>query len=203
MAHSDDEYSQYVEHPQYGRGPGYTGLNPMPYEDVVTLHWHSIKRIPNTAIAADLARQSAATAPITHYFDVERVCRDCRRPFIFFAEEQRHWYEDLRRPIGSDGVRCMPCRDRKRSISLTQQRYDELFHIRNRTPDEDLALADCCLLLIEYSVFSRKQLQRVRTILDQLQADASESMATRSRELMERVLSIDHEINRKTLCHRG
>jgi len=231
MAHDDDKYGQYVDHPQYGRGPRYTGLNPSPFVNDVSLHWHSLNvgetdhwsdvlnrprqrhhdsrdsdrriiRIPNTAIVADLSRQSACTVPITHYFDVERVCLDCRRPFIFFAEEQRSWYEELARPIYSNCVRCMPCRDRKRDISLTQQRYEELFHIHHRTPGQDLAMVDCCLSLIEYLVFSSKQLHRVRTVLDQLSADADESTTARTHELRERVRSIEYKIANKTLRRR-
>jgi hypothetical protein len=222
MSNQDDKYSQYVDHPRYGRGPRLTGLNPDPLAVDVSLHWHSTnsleiaqrcemltgqkwphdktldfgmdcKRIPNTAIAADLTLQSRATVPVTHYFDVERVCRDCRRPFIFFGEEQRCWYEELGLPIESDCVRCMPCREHKRNISSNQQRYEELFHNRGRTADESLEMVACCLSLIEYSVFSRKQLHRVRSVLNQLPADVSESTKARAQELMDRIRSIEQK----------
>ena len=39
---------------------------------------------------------------MTHYFDAKRVCRKCERPFLFFAEEQKYWYEDLRFPLEAD-----------------------------------------------------------------------------------------------------
>ncbi|WP_366929827.1 zinc-ribbon domain containing protein [uncultured Thiodictyon sp.] len=92
-----EDYSKFVDHPRYGRLPRMTGLNPDTNYTDVFLHWHSAKecRIPNTAIRADLSRQTPATVQVTHYFDVRRQCRDCDKPFIFFAEEQKYWYEIL------------------------------------------------------------------------------------------------------------
>ena len=89
--HSDPEQS--VNHPRYGKRPRITGLNPAGGPDV-HFHPHTTKknRIANTAIRADLARQKYTIAAVTHYLDVERSCRDCQRPFIFFAAEQKHWY---------------------------------------------------------------------------------------------------------------
>jgi hypothetical protein len=110
------EYDNYVEHPRFGRYPRITGLNPE--SDFTTgkpfLHWNATERIPNTAVEADLSRQSRATVPVTHYYDVKRTCRDCARPFIFFADEQKHWYEELKLPLEADCVRCVPCRKTQR-----------------------------------------------------------------------------------------
>src|SRR5262245_27085714 len=91
---STDDYRLYVEHPRFGRGPRLTGLNPALPE--YNIHWHSRLgvRIPNTAVAAVTSKQAYAAgdgswgSPIPYYFDARRVCRDCKRPFIFFAEEQ-------------------------------------------------------------------------------------------------------------------
>lgn len=107
-----EKYAEYAAHPRYGRGPRITGLNPSPFDAAVKLNWntaepHEIaalyktatgmnwpygnsslwnllgRRIPNTAILADLALQTRATIPVTHYFDLNRQCRDCARFFIF------------------------------------------------------------------------------------------------------------------------
>lgn len=163
-----EEFDNYVEHPRYGSCPRFTGLNPKadPGGDVF-LHWHSPEeaRIPNTAIPADLSRQVPATVPVTHYLDVRRTCRDCDRPFIFFAQEQKHWYEELGFPLESDCVRCVPCRKRQQGIALKRERYEELFHRPERTVDENLEMAECCLSLIEASVFGTKQLARIGMLL--------------------------------------
>lgn len=99
-------YSDYVEHPRFGRWPRLTELNPDATDGTVFCHWHSPPgvRVPDTAIAADVTKQSAATVPVTHYFDARRVCRKCERPFLFFAEEQRFWYEELGFPLEADAL---------------------------------------------------------------------------------------------------
>ena len=166
------EYAAYVEHPRFGRYPHVTGLNPE--SDLSTgqpfLHWNAAERIPNTAVEADLSSQSRATVPVTHYFDVKRECRDCGRPFIFFAREQKHWYEELGLPLEADCVRCVPCRKRQHGITAKRQRYEELFHIVERTVNENVEMAECCLSLIEEGVFNTRQTQNVRQFLKQAEA---------------------------------
>jgi hypothetical protein len=163
------EFRDYVPHPRYGQGPRITGLNPE--SDYATgktfLHWHSPAgvRIPNTAIAADVSRQKPATIPMTHYFDAKRQCADCRKPFIFFAAEQKYWYEDLGFPLESDCVRCVPCRKKQQGVESKRERYEELSHAQNRTREQDLELAECSLTLVEAGLFGRRQLERIRGIL--------------------------------------
>jgi hypothetical protein len=172
----EDEYADFVPHPRYGRKPRLTGLNPTtkynnePGEPLVKLHWHTGKesRIPNTAVEADIAKQNFTTFPVTHYFDARRTCHGCKRPFIFFAEEQRHWYEDLGFPIDADCVRCVPCRKAEQGIAHKRQRYEELFHAPNPSDEELLEMAECCLSLIEAKQFSPRQHERVRSLLNRL-----------------------------------
>jgi hypothetical protein len=168
-----DEFDDYVVHPRYGQRPRITGLQPeksattKPGEPYVKLHWHSPEpvRIPNTAIAADISRQHFTTMPVTHYFDVKRVCQGCRQPFLFFAAEQKHWYEELGFSIEADCVRCVPCRKQQQGIARQRESYERLFHVEHRTPEENLEMAECCLALIEASVFDRRQTERVRMLL--------------------------------------
>jgi len=167
MSHAQESYESYVEHPRYGRRPRITGLNPRNDYLRVFLHWHSGDdcRIPNTAITADLSHQSPATVPVTHYFDVRRTCRDCGQPFIFFALEQRHWYEELGFGLDADCVRCPQCRKKQQGIARTRQRYEELFHVADRSSEQDLEMAECCLTLMEESLFHPRQAERVRMLL--------------------------------------
>lgn len=163
-----ENFDSYVEHPRFGSRPHITGLNPEhTHGGEVFLHWHSPEeaRIPNTAILANLERQSPATVPVTHYFDAKRTCRECGLPFIFFAREQVFWYEELGFPLESDCVRCSPCRKHQQGVASKRERYEELFHVAGRTVDESLEMVDCCLFLIEQSNFSNKQLSRIRSIL--------------------------------------
>lgn len=194
MSHSEDKYASFVEHPRYGRRPHVTGLNPETiFGGDTFLHWHSPKecRIPNTAIPADLSQQVAATVPVTHYFDVVRTCRDCGRPFLFFAQEQKHWYEELGFGLDSDCVRCVPCRKRQQGIARVRERYEGLFHVRNRSSEENLEMADCCLSLIEQSVFHRRQTERVRMLLNQVIQGPDEHVDARCRDLLARLRAIE------------
>lgn len=164
-------YANFVEHPRYGRQPRFTGLNPQTNFDSHTfLHWHSPQncRIENTAIAADLKKQSSATVPVTHYYDVERQCRDCNQMFIFFAAEQKYWYEELKFPLESDCIRCFPCREKQRNIAHTLKQYENLFHVADRTSEQTLMMTECCLYLIENNVFdfTPKQTQRIHMLLN-------------------------------------
>lgn len=220
MNSNPDKYAAYVDHPRYGRGPRYTGLNPDHRAPDVSLHWNSTSiseiaeryraitgqtfsfalgwynsgtpaRIPGTAIIANLARQSAATVQVTHYFDLERQCRDCGNPFIFFADEQKYWYEELGFGLDSDCVRCVACRKRRQMIAQWLKRYEELFHMAVRSNQETLEMAECCLSLIEASVFTPKQLQRVRGLLKRVAGDADQSHQEQYNGLLIRVRQIE------------
>ena len=191
-----DKYAQYVTHPRYGRRPRITGLNPKTDFDAdVFLHWHSPEecRIANTAISARLSRQAPATVPVTHYFDVKRKCRDCDKWFIFFAEEQQYWYEELGFALESDCVRCVPCRKRQQGVAQQRERYEELFHIPQRTVDQNLEMADCCLALVEEAVFHRRQLQRVRMLLKSAKRELNENTEPRFNDLSARLLLLEDQ----------
>jgi len=173
MTRSPDKFAAFVPHPRYGRRPNLTGLNPSPNTAGVQLHWNTLcgERVPNTAIAADLSRQTPFLVPITHYFDVIETCRDCHKRFLFFAEEQRHWYEELGFPLTSGCVRCCDCRKRQQHLARTRRRYETLFHVADRTREETLEMAECSLALIAAGLFSPRQTQRVRGLLKSIPAD--------------------------------
>lgn len=184
------EFSDHVEHPRFGRGPRVTGLDPE--TDLMTgkpfLHWNASARIPSTAVEADLSRQSRATVPVTHYYDVKRQCRDCGRPFLFFALEQKHWYEDLRLPLEADCVRCVPCRARRHGLAAKRARYEELFHVQARSVDQSLEMAECSLSLIEAGEFHARHAQRVLQLLNEV--DAQGGTTELSAALRERVAAL-------------
>lgn len=177
-----DDYSGYVEHPRYGRGPRITGLNPsdQPWKESVFLHWHSGEgiRIPNTAIVANTDKQLPATIPVTHYFDSKRVCRRCRAYFIFFAEEQRYWYEELRFPLDADMVECACCRKHERKLKEARQEYEDLMTREERGEEETLRLVENGLFLVEEGVFSSKVLSKFRGLLNALEAVSPDVIRT-------------------------
>ena len=164
--------ASYVEHPRWGSEPRRTGLDVSASVPGVFLHWNTQplggmeRAIPGTAVAADLQRQTPATVQVTHYYDVERRCRGCGRLFLFFAIEQKHWYEELGFPLEADCVRCHPCRRRTRELQQLLRRYQELLRGAEPSLDEELELALCRLELIESAVFPVRQADLVRAFLN-------------------------------------
>ena len=198
MTQLDNEYSGFVIHPRYGQQPRITGLNSeTEFSSEAHLHWHSPKecRIPNTAILANLTKQTPATIPVTHYFDVKRQCRDCCKPFIFFAVEQKYWYEALGFGLDSNCIRCVPCRKKQQGVAQSREKYEDLFHIPDRTNDQNLEMIECCLALVEASVFHKRQLERVRMLLKKHQAEWKNNAKKKLNYLRERLLSIEKKMN--------
>lgn len=190
----NDDFSDYVEHPHYGRGPRYTDLQVDLQSPDVNLHWNtgSCFPLPNevfagwpetfeallpllptepsfiegTAVAADLARQTSSERPVTHYFDVRKECRDCQRRFLFFADEQKKYYEQLNLRLDVQAVRCFHCRKNSQHRKRLQKRYGTLStKFPDCTPTELLALAEVMLELIELKVFTPEKLRDVRRYL--------------------------------------
>jgi hypothetical protein len=188
-----DEYKSFVEHPRFGRGPRITGLNPSDgFAGRVNLHWNAhFGRIPNTAVAANLSKQTPATFAVTHYYDVKRPCRDCGRYFIFFAEEQKYWYEELGFGLDSDCVRCVECRKRSQGVAHMRERYEELFGEPNRTLHQALEMAECALSLMEAGMFGARQTERVRMLLNQTADQGGNDIHKRRGNILARVRTIE------------
>ena len=189
------EYSGFVEHPRYGKAPRFTGLDVTDAPDgQVYCHWHSAVgvRVAGTAVVADVSRQRPATLHVTHYFDAKRVCRTCGRPFLFFAEEQKYWYEDLEFPLEADCVECVPCRKDEQRLRLIRQKYDELSRETARSEADTLNLVECGVLLVESCVFSVKALPKLRGLLKTVSVDAEEPAGHNARALLSRIDAIEH-----------
>ena len=187
---TSDEFQAYVEHPRYGRGPRYTGFDP-PAKQPFDAHWHSNKkiRVADTAIEANGSKQHWVIGArsygfglsVRYYFDVRRVCQDCNRPFLFFAEEQRHWYEKLRIPLEVDCIRCHNCRRKHRKHARLRKRFSELLDVSRPSASELVELVTISLDLIADGEFSahQKMFDRIRMWLRRLSKFSSiESIRT-------------------------
>lgn len=167
MKTSARDYSEYVEHPRFGRGPRYTHADPNPAKEWVVLSWWTILpkesdrldrdpedgcAIEGTAIPADIAAQRPMTNPFTHYFDVDRACRDCGKRFIFFADEQKYWYETLRFYVGVNCLHCIVCRKKRQHIDRARRRYQELTGLADLSPEQALELIESGVTLIDVGV---------------------------------------------------
>ncbi|HVJ82481.1 MAG TPA: zinc-ribbon domain containing protein, partial [Planctomycetia bacterium] len=188
-----EDYSDFVEHPRYGRSPRFTDLDA---DRSQSLH-HSGPTIPGTAVAADPALQSWSPVSIPFYFDMECVCRDCGRKFLFFAEEQKHWYETLGFSLWSLCERCVPCRKKCQGVEAKKRRYAELLHIESPSAEQSLELAECCLALMEAGIFSPRHGDRVRMALNRVTAAAGEATGAKREALRERLKAAERQNDRE------
>ena len=166
-----DEFDHYVVNPRFGNRPRLTGLNPAPGQPDVYLFWRPQEdvRIPNTAVVARRSDQRGNSySQITHYFDERRTCRECSRPFLFFADEQKFWYEALKFPFDADCVLCSDCRRADHHLRHARARYEVLNAKNDRTLEEQLELLQALLTLIESREFARSQIPHVRQLLNEI-----------------------------------
>lgn len=187
-------FAHFVEHPRFGKGPRGTGLDPANTPDgSVFLHWHSGPdvRVPGTAIAAATAEQLPATVQVTHYFDAKRICRKCRRPFLFFAEEQKHWYEVLKFPLEADCLECVPCRKEEQHLHRAQREYAALLADPARSEEQTLDLVERGVLLVESAVHANKSLPRLRALLKPALVSGAGSIRSRAEALSARIKRVE------------
>lgn len=121
------ELQDIVPHPRYGSAVVPSGCKATEAEIRSSFYGYRSETIyPESAIPADLTRQNFTTFPRGYYVDTLKVCRECSRSFLFFAREQRHWYEVLRFYIDADCVHCPACRRKHQEHQRRLQRYAEL-----------------------------------------------------------------------------
>lgn len=183
-----DEFEDYVDHPRFGKHPQYTDLNPNAGAGALGIYFcrRTEEMIQGTAVVADWRKQRGTHVFRTHYIDLKRICIECGKPFIFYALEQRYWYEELCFAVDADCVRCPICRKNGAPVAKDRRRYHELFHLKEKTATETLEMAECCLRLIEIGEFSVKQIPHVRELLNVvIKMDANHSGASELRTRVE------------------
>lgn len=65
-----------------------------------------------------------------------------------------------------DRGRFVECRKPQQSIALKRELYESLFHVQNKTIEQLIQMADACLSLIEAGIFTVRQAQRVRCLMN-------------------------------------
>ena len=148
--------SDLVRHPRYGAAPVSSGLA-VPKEEILHGHW-SYQRdtiYPESVLVADASKQNYATFPRKYYVDVLRYCRSCNRGFIFFAREQKHWFETLRFYTDADCVHCTDCRRENQTVRRRLRRYSDLIAKVTKTKRDFTALVDDAAYLLRRGVLRR------------------------------------------------
>ncbi len=172
---STDRFDAYVPHPRYGKKPILSGViaRVLPDEEFVRRSKCSAgSLIEETAILADMEKQKGSAYKVKYYFDEDKICIDCRRPFIFFALEQKYLYDELGFNINGGGRRFYDCRSLKRASKENNRRYAELQQHKTLTVDETIEKTDICLQEIEAGRFHQKQIETVQRLKNQLQREA-------------------------------
>jgi len=142
-----------VKHPRYGAQPLRSGLV-VAEEEIRHGHWRyqGSQIFPDTVLAANVALQNYCLYPRRYYVDMLKECRRCGRPFIFFAREQRHWFETLRFYVDADCVECPECRSAFRLVQRRLRRYSALLRKTPIVRKELMILVDDALFLFRQGV---------------------------------------------------
>ncbi len=140
----------FVGHPRYGNVPLPSG-NTFTKESIERGHWRysHVKYFIESAIPADIRKQNYAVFPRSIYVDIEEQCAVCKRPFIFFAEEQKYWFEELKFWVDAHCTRCVDCRKKDQEIQSMQCLYQELLEKQERTAAETIKLKNIALELYQ------------------------------------------------------
>jgi len=88
------------------------------------LFWENRGLDYDSAVKADISRQNFTVCPRHWYIDATFVCSRCGHNFLFSAEEQRFWYEELRFFVDSQPRQCQECRSELRQLKALRQEYD-------------------------------------------------------------------------------
>jgi hypothetical protein len=89
--------------------------------------------------------------------------------------------------LDSDCVRCIECRKQQQGIAREREIYESF----DKMVEQSLEVADACLSLIESGVFTTKQTQRVRMLLNAVPDDADVRKRSRYANLIKRVLAAE------------
>lgn len=143
-------YKDYVMHPRYGNKPIYSGAK-IQLDEILNGHWQykADSIFPETAIEADTSKQNYSMYPIKIYVDIEKQCLECNRWFIFYAKEQKYWFEELGFYVDADCVKCVECRKKEQSIKQLMLDYEFLLKKSDKTKEETSTLKNVALELFQ------------------------------------------------------
>ncbi len=124
--------------------------------------------IPEGAIPGNPELQvfcASCHKPKYFYLDIPKKCVQCNEEFVFYAKEQKYWYEVLKFRFNSVAIRCPSCRKSKRSeavlhLQLTQ--CHEQYKLSPNDPYVMLAIVEITFLL--YERFQNVKLSKAITL---------------------------------------
>lgn len=180
---ASDLPSGLVASPRYGAVPIPSGLS-IPEAEIRAGFWALRDEgviFPQTVLRADPSRQNYTLYPRRYYVDMLRDCRDCGRPFIFFAQEQQHWFEVLRFYVDADCVRCSECSAARRAARRAAKqgpftRYARAMSAAELSPEALRTLVDDATDLLEAGVL--RNLQKLGVLKNRALRECAEHPGT-------------------------
>jgi len=147
----------FVTHPKYGNSPILSGYKLSDEErKYLNLYFDKDSYFPNTVVVADVSKQNCIYG-LKLYVDTKVRCRDCNRPFIFFAKQQQYWFETLKFWIDSRCVRCYECRKKRKKTIEWQTLYNQLVLKEDKNDEELRALKKVALELYQIGVIKKSR----------------------------------------------
>lgn len=139
----------FVPHPRYGSESIPSGLS-IPAGQIAWGHWRYERDsiFPESVLRADTSKQNYSIYPREYYVDIRKQCRECERRFIFFAKEQKHWFEVLKFYVDADCVLCPECRRKSQTIRRRLKRYSDLMQKPDRSKKDYMVLVDDATYLL-------------------------------------------------------
>jgi hypothetical protein len=179
MGSESFRYEEFAEHPRYGRGPRITGLKAKPSKLKRLLSWITQDvEIAGTGVRANPELQRLGYGlPFEFYFDRVMTCDGCGKQFLFFAQEQKYWYETRQFILYSRPRCCAPCRRVVRQAKGLKERYDKLLAVQPKSVSQLLELAEICLQLMELGSFTAKKTDFVRQVLNTVRESQGDERA--------------------------
>ncbi len=100
--------------------------------------------LPNGAVRGDVSKQHFCryhNSGKAFYVDEARTCVQCGEDFVFYAQEQKYWYETLAFHLDSQCIRCLACRKLRRSqFALGQQIGNARKELKSKPDDPRVQL---------------------------------------------------------------
>lgn len=116
---------------------------------------------PDTAVQSDLKELNGLEPDV--YLDTLFKCKSCEKYFIFFASEQKYWYETLRFNINARPIECSPCRVGSKKIKNASKMLAEFILKDELSESERKDLERASSILFEAGVIKKSgTLQKIR-----------------------------------------
>jgi len=150
--------NSFVNHPRYGNKPIISDyvLSKEEIEYLMVCNTDEVYFL-ETALLADTTKQHYNLYPRKIYIDEQIKCNQCHRLFIFFAIEQKAWFEKWNLYIDAKPKKCWECRKKEKEIKTLQFDYEQLVVKKHRTLDENKELKKYALELYQLGIIKKKR----------------------------------------------